>query len=452
MQITETATEGLSRSFQVTVGAEDIGRRVEARLTEVAKSIRLPGFRPGKVPVSVVRQRYAKALLGEVLEEVVNHSSQDLLKERKLRPALDPKIEIASFGEGQDLVYDMKLEILPEIEAPDISTIALERLRAEIPDEELDEALQNVAERHRKSEPVTDGSPAALGDIVVIDFTGSIDGEPFAGGGGKDQSLELGTGRFIPGFEDQLVGAHAGDHVSIQVTFPEDYAAEHLKGKAAVFETDVKEIRRKLPAVIDDSLADEVGLENLEALRSAIRDQMTGQYDRVARLKLKRDLLDLLAARYDFAVPQGMVEIEFNQIWRQFEDERKRAQEAGTYEPEEGKTEDDIKAEYRAIAERRVRLGLLLAEIGNHANIQVTQDEVNRAVAAQARQFPGQERQVVEFYQKNPGAVQSLRAPIYEEKVVDHIVEHANVTERLLPPKELVAAAQMDDEDEATAA
>jgi trigger factor len=447
MQINETSAEGLTRKYQVTIGADEVERTMQRRLKEIAKTVSLPGFRPGKVPVSVVKQRFGQSIMGEVLEQAVNESSAETLKDKNLRPALQPTIEISSFGEGKDLVYDMKVEILPDVALPDLSGISLERLKPELPDSDIDDALKNLADRYRKSETVTDGSALETGDIAVIDFVGSIDGEEFAGGSATDQPLELGSGRFIPGFEEQLTGAKTGDHVTIKVSFPADYGAEHLAGKDASFEVDVKEVKRKLPPMIDDALAEEVGLENLESLRSTIREQMISDYDRLGRQKLKRDLLDKLAETHDFTVPAGMVEIEFNTIWKQFEEERERAKAAGTYQAELADDEEKTKAEYRSIAERRVRLGLLLAEIGKDANIQVTQDEVNRAIMAQARQYRGQEKAIIDFYKGNPDALQALRAPLYEDKVVDHIFEKVTLTDKLLPPKEFIAAAQLDDEE-----
>ena len=451
MQITETSSEGLKREFKIVVAAGDIEQRLQDRLVEIGKTVKLPGFRPGKVPTAVLKQRYGQSVMGEVLEETVNATSGEALRSRNLRPALQPKITIESFEPGQDLTYGLALEVLPDVTAPDITLVELERLTPEISDEELTEALERLAERYRKSETVTDGSAAANGDVVVMDFVGSIDGTEFPGGKGENHELELGSGRFIPGFEEQLVGAKAGDHVQVKVDFPADYAAAHLAGKEALFECDIKEVKRKLPPVIDDSLADEVGMENLDALRTAIREQMAADYGRVARQKMKRDLLDKLSLENVFEVPPSMVEIEFESIWSQFEAEKKRAEEAGTYEPEEGKTDDDYKAEYRDIAVRRVRLGLLLAEIGKSNNIQVAQDEVNRAIMAQARQYPGQEKAVVDYYKAHPEAVNALHAPLYEDKVVDFIFGMAKVTDKPVPAKELPALAGLDDEEEAVA-
>jgi len=446
MQITETSAEGLVHKFEVTVLAADIETRINNRLAQIAKTINLPGFRPGKVPVGVIKQRYGSSILGEVLEETVNDSSAEAIQTHNLRPALQPKIEINSFNEGTDLTYSMQIEVLPEIAAPDLKTIKLERLQLAIPDTDIDGELERLSERYRKTETVTDGSITTADDVAVIDFVGSIDGVEFAGGAAQGHALDLSSSNFIAGFAEQLVGKKTGEHVAVKVTFPADYGAEHLAGKEAVFEVDVTEVKRNLPPVIDESLAEQLGMENLDEVRTAIGDQIKSAYSQVGQQKLKRELLDQLAEKFKFDVPPGMVDLEFNSIWKQFEDERERAKEAGTYTPEEGKTEDETKAEYQSIAERRVRLGLLLAEIGKNANIQVTQDEINRAVAAQARNYPGQEKMVVDYYKNSPEALQSLRAPIYEDKVVDHIVEQADVTDKALPPTEYLAAAHMDDD------
>jgi trigger factor len=452
MQITVTSTEGLTRELNVVIPADEMEKRLLARLAEVAKTVSLPGFRPGKVPTAVLKQRYGQAVMGEVVEDAVKQTSGAALQEQHLRPALRPQIEIISFEPGQDLTYLVKVEILPEIAAPDITLVELERLVPEIADEEVDQALTQLAERYRKSETLAEDVPAASGDSVVIDFVGSIDDVEFPGGSGTNHELELGSGSFIPGFEDQLIGAKTGDKVIVTVDFPADYAAAHLAGKTANFACTVNEIKRKLPAVIDENLAETVGMENLEALRTAVREQILGNHGKVARLKMKRDLLDRLSLDYDFEVPPGMVEIEFSSIWEQFEAERKRQQDAGTFEPEEGKTDDDYKAEYRDISVRRVRLGLLLAEIGKSNNIQVTHDEVNRAIMAEARRYPGQEKAVIDYYRANAEAVSALHAPIYEDKVVDFIFGMAKVTDKPVPAKDLAALAGLEDEDDEAAA
>jgi len=446
MQITETSNDGLKHEFKVVVGASDINQRVESRLNEIGRSVRLPGFRPGKVPLTVLRKRYGPSVMGEVLERTVNDTTSEAMREHKLRPALQPKIEIVSFNEGTDLEYKLAVEVLPEVQPMNFAELSLERLRPEVADAEIDQALERLAKQQRKDEPVD--RAAALGDLVAIDFVGSIGGTEFPGGSAQGHRLELGSGSFVPGFEDQLVGAKAGEHRTVAVTFPADYGAPDLAGKEASFAVDVKEVRAVLPQPIDETLAEAVGMENLQALRDAMRAQIERDYGGIAHQRLKRQLLDRLAESHDFPVPQGMVDIELDVIWKQFEQERERAKQSGVVEPEVGKSDDELKAEYRAIAERRVRLGLLLSEVGRSNNITVAQEEINRALAEEARRFPGHEREVVEYYRKQPGAIDNLRAPIFENKVIDYILEIAEVADRAVPASELLAAENEDEESE----
>jgi trigger factor len=446
MQITETNTEGLKHEFTVTIGADDIAQRVESRLRELGRQVRLPGFRPGKVPITVLRQRYGTSVMGEVLERAVNDSSSEAMREHKLRPALQPKVEIVSFNEGKDLEYKLAVEVLPDVAPMNFAELKLERLRPDVPDAEVDSALERIARQQRKDEVVD--RPVAKGDVVVIDFTGRVDGTAFPGGSAKGQRLELGAGQFIPGFEDQLEGAKAGDQREVAVTFPADYGASDLAGKAAGFEVEVKEVRAITPQPIDESLAEAVGMENLAALRDAVRQQIEREYSGLARQRLKRQLLDRLAERHHFPVPQGMVDIELNVIWKQYEAERERVKQQGTVDPDANKTEEELKSEYRDIAERRVRLGLLLSEVGRSNNISVSQEEINRALAEEARRLPGREREVIEFYRNQPGALDQLRAPLFENKVIDYILEIADVTDRSVPIAELLK----DDEEEGEAA
>jgi trigger factor len=446
MQITETSTEGLKHEFKVTVAADDIKQRVEARLQEVGRQVRLPGFRPGKVPLNVLRQRYGTSVMGEVLERTVNDTSGEAMREHKLRPALQPKVEIVSFDEGKDLEYKLAVEVLPDVVPMNFAELKLERLRPEVPDSEIDKALERIAHQQRKHEPAA--RPAAKGDIVVIDFKGSIGGQEFPGGSGQGHRLELGSGQFIPGFEAQLEGAAAGEQRTVEVTFPADYGAADLAGKEASFAVEIKEVREVKPQPIDESLAEAVGMENLAALRDAVRQQIERDYGSIAHQRLKRRLLDRLAEQHHFPVPQGMIDIEFDVIWKQFEAERERARQQGMAEPEEAKNDDALKTEYRAIAERRVRLGLLLSEVGRRNTIQVTQDELNRSLMEEARRFPGQERQVIEYYRNHAAALDNLRAPIFENKVIDYILEIAEVTDRSVAIAELLKDA---DEDETAA-
>jgi len=447
MQVTETNSDGLKHEITVVIAAADIERSVTNRLSEIGRTIRLPGFRPGKVPLTVLRKRYGPSVMGEVLERTVSDSSTEAMRERNLRPALQPKIEIVSFNEGTDLQYKLAVEVLPQIELANLGDIQIERLKPEVPEEEIDGALERIAKQQRKAEPVE--RAAEKGDIVVMDFVGSVGGVEFPGGSAKDYSLELGSGSFIPGFEDQLIGIKSGEERAVKVDFPADYGADDLAGKAAEFKVNAKSVKALAQQPIDESLAEAVGMENLEALRQTVRERIERDYSGIARQKLKRQLLDRLAERHHFTVPAGMVDIELDTIWRQYQAQLERAKQSGTEPTETPKDEAAVKAEYKDIAERRVRLGLVLAEVGSKNNLTVTQDELNRAIAEEARRFPGQERNVIEYYRKNPGAVDSLRAPIYEDKVVDFILELAQVTDKPVSLKELLA---MDEDEDAQAA
>jgi len=440
MNVTETAHEGLSRAWRVVVSANEIGANVDQRLTELSKTIKLPGFRPGKVPLSLLKKRYGSSVMGEVLEKTVQDSSAKLLQDNDVRPALEPKIEVVSFAEGTDLEYTMAVETLPEIEPADLTGLALERVVAPVEDKAIDEALDRIANSNKDFEPVKKKRAAKEGDQLVIDFAGTVDGEARPGMDGKDYPLELGAGNFIPGFEDQLIGIKPEETKTITVTFPTEYHAAELAGKEAKFEVTAKELRAPVKVKLDDDFAKKFGLEDLEALKKMAREQIEGEYGRLTRLKLKRSLMDALAEKHDFPVPQGMVDLEFDAIWKQVQ---------GELTPEEkAKPEDDVKADYRKIAERRVRLGLLLSEIGKRNTIQVTQEELNRGLIAEARRYPGQEREVLDAYRNNPRALDGLRAPIYEDKVVDHILGSVTLTDRAVTPEEL---AREDDEPEAAA-
>lgn len=436
MEITETNTEGLRREFKVVIAATDIEKRMTSRLNEIGRTVRLPGFRPGKVPMKVLKKRYGPAVMSEVLERAVNDTSNEALRSRNLRPALQPKVEIVAFNEGTDLEYKLAVEVLPEIEPMDFGGLELERLRPEVPEADVRAALERIARQQRKSEAVE--RAADKGDAVVIDFKGTVDDKEFPGGSAEGYTLELGSGSFIPGFEDQVVGAKTGESRTVKVTFPGDYGAAELAGKDASFEVKVKEVRGFNEQPIDDSLAKAVGMETLDELRAAVTEQIERDYEDIARQRLKRTLLDKLSERHEFPVPLGMVDIEFDAIWRQFEQERERQKASGEPDPDEPIDENEIKSEYRAIAERRVRLGLLLAEVGRRHNISVTPDEINRALTEQARRFPGQERRVIEYYRHHPEAIDQIRAPMFEDKVIDFILEQAKLNERRVPVSELL--------------
>jgi trigger factor len=396
--------------------------------------VQIKGFRPGKVPLPLLRKRYGESVKSEVIQEAVDRTSRQAMLDRGVRPAVQPKIELREVETGSDLEYTISLEALPEIEPGDFKDLQLTRLKAEVADETVEKALERLAAEQRSFVAVKAERAAEKSDSVRIDFVGTIDGEAFEGGSGTDLNLELGSGSFVPGFDDQLVGARAGDRREVRVTFPEDYPGKHVAGKEAVFEVEVKELLEREAVAVDDELAKRLGLDDLASLRAALRESLERDYGRAARLRLKRELLDKLAESHHFEVPPGMVEHEFDSIWRQVELDMERA---GSGWDEAEQSEEEARADYRRIAERRVRLGLLLSEIGQRNNIVVPQEELNRAVMDQARRFPGQEQQVFDYFRNNPTAMNELQAPIYEEKVIDFIIEMAEVTDKAVSPEEL---------------
>jgi trigger factor len=434
MQVTETLSDGLKRQLTVKLPALAINEKLDAKLKELSRTMKMPGFRPGKVPLAMVKKRYGASVMGEILDSAVKDSSLKAMADRGIRPATMPKIEITAFAEGGDLEYTMAVELLPDVQPMDFAKLELEREKAEVTEAEVDSGIERLVSQAKRFEPVAKARKAVKGDTVVIDFVGKLGDVAFEGGTGNDFPLELGSNRFIPGFEDQLVGAKPGETRDVTVTFPAEYQAENLAGKEAVFTVTVKELREPQPVTVDDEFAKTFGVENLESLRNAVRGQIERDFNQASRLKLKRHLLDALAAGHDFTVPEGMVEEEFQAIWNQV----LQAEANGESDDDlEGKSEEERKAEYRKIAERRVRLGLLLAEVGRLNNIQVTEDELRRAAFEEARRYPGQERDVLEYYRKTPEALNSLRAPLLEEKVVDFIIELAKITDRVVTPEVL---------------
>ena len=427
MQVTETLTEGLKRQFRVVVPAADIEGKVKTRLSELAKSVKLPGFRPGKVPESLMRQRYGQSVTGEVLQATVNEATTKAVTDRGLKAALQPKVEIVSFEEGKDLEYKVDVEVLPEFEPSDLGAIALEKVVIEVTDGQINEAIERLAKSQKSSKPLEAPRAAKEGDLLILDFNGTVDGEEQPGMKASDQRLELGSKQFIPGFEEQLVGAKAGEDREVKVTFPADYPAEKLQGKEAIFKVQVKDIQEVVHKAIDDELAKAVGMDDLAQLKSRVQEQLTREHAQLARSLVKRKLLDALAAAHTFDVPAGMVDLEFDSIWKQIEADK----EAGRLDPEDqGKSDETLKSEYRAIAERRVRLGLLLSEVGRRNGVEVAQDELNAAIVREVQRFPGQEDKVLDYLRKTPQAVASIRAPIYEDKVIDYIIGIAKTTEK----------------------
>ncbi|MCA1973867.1 MAG: trigger factor [Caenispirillum sp.] len=445
MQVTETNAEGLKRDFKVVVPAADLAAKSEVRLKELSTQVKMPGFRPGKVPLSLVKKRYGQSVLGEVVEQSVQEAAEKAISENNLRPAMQPKIDLQNFSEDADLEFTISVEVLPEITPVDFATVELTRPKADVADQEIEDALKRIAESQKTNEAVTSKTRKAKeGDAVLIDFVGKKDGEEFPGGKAEGYELELGSGTFIPGFEDQVIGLKAGDQKTITVTFPEEYPAENLKGAEVTFDVTVHEIREPKVPEIDDELAKKVGMESLEALKTAVREQIQREYDNLSRQKVKRQLLDKLSDAHDFDVPPTMVEMEFDGIWKQVE----QAKEQGQLDPEdEGKSDDELKSDYRKLAERRVRLGLLLSEVGQKNEVQVTQEDLNRAIMAEAARFPGQEQAVFSYFMQNRGAIDQLRAPIYEDKVVDFIIEKAKVEDKPVSVDELMKQDDAEGDD-----
>ena len=442
MQVTETLSEGLKRGYTVVVPAADIETKRAARLATLGKTLNLPGFRPGKVPPMVVRQRFGSAVTAEVLEEWVSEATQQVLTERGLRPALQPKIDVVSLDVGgaaaKDLEFKVELELLPDITLPDFGTISLTRLKAEAAPDTIDKALADIAQRNRELVEITPEElgdrGAATGEVLTVDFVGRVDGVEFPGGKGEDMAVEIGGGGFIPGFSEQLEGLKPGESRTIEVTFPEDYGAKELAGKAASFDITAKKLSRAVAPALEDEFAKKLGFDDLAAMREMLTQRIQSEYDQMSRLRLKRQLLDALADAVSFTSPEGMVEQEFAQIWQRLEAERK---EGRLDEDDKAKDEDTLKAEYRAIAERRVRLGLLLAEIGRINNIVVAPEEMNRAMRTEASRYQGQEQQIFEFFRQNPRAAETLRGPLFEEKVIDFILELAKVEDSTVTPEDL---------------
>ncbi|HTR85807.1 MAG TPA: trigger factor [Reyranella sp.] len=442
MQVTELSADGLKRQFKIVVPAGDLSAKVDERLSELAQTAQLPGFRKGKVPVGLLKKQYGQALYGEALEAAVNQSTAKAIEDRGLKPALQPKVDLKSLEEGKDVEFEVAVEVLPEIGKLDFSTVELERLKAVVPEKDVEEALERIAKSNREQKPVDPPRPAQKGDALKLDFVGSVDGVEFPGGKADDYVLELGSGQFIPGFEDQLVGAEIGKPLDVKVTFPAEYGNQELANKDAVFKCTVKEIREFVDRPVDDELAKKNNFESLDLMRKAVSERIGQDYSQVSRSMVKRQLLDKLADQHKFAVPEGLVDNEFNAIWQRVEEAKKAGQ----------KLEDDeekMKKEYREIAERRIRLGLLLADVGRSNGIDVTPEELNQAVMREAMRYPGQERQVLEFYGKNPQLKEQLRAPIFEEKTVDFILELSKVSEKQVTPEELLKAAREVEEEDA---
>ena len=430
MQVTEKAAEGLSRTFEIVIPSKDLQARLDAKINEIRPQVRLKGFRPGKVPAAHIKKVFGESILGDLLnDELLPQTIDSTLKERSIEPASQPRVEIKSdpkeLVSGADFSFQIELDIMPSFDAPDPKKLKITRPVAEVEDAQIDEALAELAKESRAfEEKKGKNAKAEDGDAVVVDFVGKLDGEVFEGGSAEDARVVIGDGAFIPGFEEQLKGAKKGDQIELKVTFPKEYQAQNLAGRDAVFETTVKAVEAPAESKIDDELAKRLGLESLESLKDALKQRFEREHAAQSRMRAKRALLDALDVDKEFDLPASMVNAEFDNIWR----EVSHAIEHGHLDDEDkDKSEDELKAEYRTIAERRVRLGLVLAKIGQGSGVEVTQEEIARAINQEAQRYPGQEQQVVEFYTKNPNAVAQVRAPIYEEKVVDYVLELAEV-------------------------
>jgi trigger factor len=443
MQIIETLNEGLKRAYTLTVTPKDIDARVDAEVKTIAPQMRMPGFRPGKVPANLVRKMHGESLQREALDKSIRDGVQQIIAENQLRPAMQPSVELAEdFAAGKDVEIKVEMEVLPQIPAPSIEGLTIERLTAEVTDTQVDEAVNRIAEGNPSFADAPEGHKAAEGDQVVMDFTGKVDGVAFDGGTGTDMAVVIGSGNLIPGFEDQLVGVTVGEEKTINVTFPDEYGAKNLAGKAATFDLSITAVKVKAEGGPDDAFAKQLGLESLEKLREIIKMQIEQEHAGLTRTFMKRKLLDQLAASHDFEVPPTMVEAEFGQIWAQLE------HEAGHEEDKDAalaEMEKD-KEEYRGIAVRRVRLGLLLSEIGQANGIEVSQQEMNRLIAQAAQQYGPQDRERFAQYIRNePMAAAQLRAPLYEDKVVDYLFEKAVITDRTVERAELEAAIESEE-------
>ena len=442
MQVQETASEGLKREYRVTVPATDLDEKVKTRLEELKNRVQIRGFRPGKVPLTHLKRVYGKSVMAETIDAAVQEANAKIVSDGGFRVAMEPKItfpteqsEVEALIEGKsDLTYTLAIEILPKIELADMRSMTLERPISEVSDAEVQEALGKLTQQNRPFAPKGEGTKAETGDRVVVSFTGTIDGKAFEGGSAEDITVELGSNSFIPGFEDQLVGMAEGETRTVNVTFPTNYLNAGLAGKGAVFEVTAKAVHAAGSITVDDEFAKTIGMESLDKLNDAIRARIAQEHTARSRQKVKRVLLDALDERHKFDLPSGLIEEEFNNVWRSVTTD---LEAQGRTFADEDTTEEKARAEYRTLSERRVRLGLVLAEIGEKNSIKVSDDEVSRSVVERARQFPGQEQQVWDYYRKNPQALGSLRAPLFEEKVVDFLLELATVNDKPVSREEL---------------
>jgi trigger factor len=452
MQVTETLSEGLKHEFKISVPAADLDAKAGARLVDMKDKVRLNGFRPGKVPVSHLKKVYGRSVMAETIDDTIRDTNSQIFTERGFRLATEPKItmttekaEVEQLLNGQsDLTYTVSIEVVPAIQLADFKSFAVEKPVADVSDADIDEAIQRIADQNRNYAAKAEGAKAEAGDRVTVNFKGTIDGVPFEGGTGENIQVAIGSNTFIPGFEDQLIGIAAGETRTVKASFPKNYASATLAGKAAEFETNAVSVEASQTTAIDDEFAKSLGLESLDKLKDAARARLATEFAGATRQRVKRALLDRLDESHKFEAPPSLIDEEFNLMWGSIKAEM---DSSGKTFADENTTEDAAKQEYRAIADRRVRLGLVLSEIGERNKISVTEDEVGRAVIERARSMPGREKEVWDYYRSNAQALAQLRAPIYEDKVVDFILELANVTEKKVSKEEL-----FKDDDEKSAA
>lgn len=456
MQIKETLSQGLKREFDVIFSPSEIETKFKNRLEAIGKKVNIPGFRPGKIPLTLLKQRYKADALREVLDECVDQGVQQVLKDNNLKPSLKPKVNLNSFEEGKDLNFEVVMELLPTIGEISLEGFSFEKLVVTISREEISRVLDTLARNNRQIHPLPKSHKAVKGDIVIIDFEGFVEGKPIEGGSGKNHPLELGMGTFAPGFEEQLIGHEKGARLDINITFPKEYHEGLYANKAGRFDVIIKDIQQADSINIDEALAEKLGFKSLQALEEWVEKGISTDYAAQSFLNIKRHVLDALAERFNFESPQNMVELEFENIWGQLYRQlgievskpgNANIEESKTLEEATGKSEEELKGEYKTIAERRVRLGILLAEIGNRNNITVTHQELLNALIEKAREFPNQEEEVFDFYRKNESAMATLRAPIFENKVIEYVLSQSKVTEKSITSKEFEKLLAFEEEE-----
>ena len=439
MKITKKNSKGLKREFNIVISAKEIEDKINEKLSEIALTARIPGFRPGKIPTSILKARIGKEVRGEILQTSIDEASKKAIQDENLKPVMKPSIDIEKYDEGSDLKALLSLEIMPIIKHIDLSKIKLEKFIAKVSDKDVNEALDRIAKQNQQTQPLKKARKSKLGDTLVIDFEGKMNNVVFDGGTGKGHHLALGSNSFIPGFEEGLVGLNANDEKKLKLSFPKDYGMEKLAGKKVTFDVKINEIREPVPVKYDENFAKNLGMPSMKDLKKAISDQISNEHSNVTRSKLKMQLLDILDKKYKFDLPEGMVEQEYISVCNSLnknKTETKNVQKENNIKPDEKMTKDE-KADAKNIAQRRVKLGLLMGDIGRNNNIDVSEEEIKQAVMMEAQKYPGQEKQVLEYYEKNKEASQNLAGPLFEEKVFDFICEMSEIKEKIVSVEDL---------------